>query len=236
MFQVQGYKIGCDFSGDGSTIASGSADGVIYFYDFLSAKPAMKMTVSREPLVSVSWHPVLPSVVACGSYDGSIHSTAVRILCQAIFTARKRSFAKVMFLQASVCPQGEVVSQNVLQVVSQHALQQVSGGGGIPACLAGFLAHIQGEVYGDLAGGRSPGPQPRGKLRGIWSRPTPMGEVEGDLAGGACSGGNPPPPSVMATAAGGTHPTGMHAYCKSVFTQISLLYGLFIKDMRILLI
>ena len=70
--------------------------------------------------------------------------------------------------------------------------------------------------------GESPGPQPRGKLRGIWSKPTPKGEVEGDLArgdacsGGACSGGvcsrgvwRPPP--VTATAVGGTHPTGMHS-------------------------
>ena len=51
---------------------------------------------------------------------------------------------------------------------------------------------------------RFPGPHPRGKLRGIWSRSTAKGEVEGDLAGGcpllgcllqenACSGGVPAP-------------------------------------------
>ena len=64
-------------------------------------------------------------------------------------------------------------------------------GGGIPAYLAGFQAHTQGEVEEDLASGGgwgSPGPHPKGKLRGIWpggiSRPTPKGEVEGDLAGG----------------------------------------------------
>ena len=106
-----------------------------------------------------------------------------------------------------------MVSQHALQVVSQHALQQVSsGGGGIPAYLAGFQAHAQGEVEGDLArgvskptpkgevewnlaGGGSPGPHPRGKLRGIWpgrvSRPTPKGEVEGDLAGGGSPGPHP---------------------------------------------
>ena len=104
--------------------------------------------------------------------------------------------------------------------------------------------------------GGSPGPYPRGKLRGIWSRPTPKGEVEGDLVqahtqggswwgsgpgphsrgnlrgiwpvGGACSrwgacsgrylllgGGVSAPggwrPPMMATAAGGKHPTGMHS-------------------------
>ena len=42
------------------------------------------------------------------------------------------------------CP-GGVLSKHALQVVSQHALQQVSGGKcGIPACLAGFQAHTQG--------------------------------------------------------------------------------------------
>ena len=73
---------------------------------------------------------------------------------------------------------------------------------------------------GEVEGGSGPGPHPRGKLAGIWSRPTPKGklrgiwsrpipkgEVEGDLARGC---GDPP---VTATAAGGTHPTGMHSCC-----------------------
>ena len=72
-------------------------------------------------------------------------------------------------------------------MISQHALQQVSGGGGV-----GFQAHNQ--VL---------------ELRGIWpegslqaqtqgvSRPTPVGSIP------ACTEADPPPP-----AAGGTHPTG----------------------------
>ena len=40
-----------------------------------------------------------------------------------------------------------------------------------------------------------------GKLRGIWSRPTPKGKLRGNWL--------PPPPT--ATAAGSTHPTGMHS-------------------------
>ena len=58
------------------------------------------------------------------------------------------------------------------------------------------------------------------------SRPTPKGEVKGSgrggspcphPGGGACCGGSAPdgcgdtPPLVMAAAAGGTHPTGMHS-------------------------
>ena len=94
-------------------------------------------------------------------------------------------------------------------VVSQHALQ-VS------------RSTPRGEVEGDLAGGVSR-PTAKGRLRGIWpggvSRPTPKGEVEGDLARGGLQahtrGGlsqhalRQTPPT--ATAAGGTHPTGMHS-------------------------
>ena len=109
-----------------------------------------------------------------------------------VVTARKRSCGKVMFLQVSVILFTEgVLSQHALQVVSQHALQQVSGGGGIPACLVGFQAHTQGGSLGDLARGRgSPGPHPRGKLRGIWSRPTAKGEIEGDLVQAHTQGGS----------------------------------------------
>ena len=57
----------------------------------------------------------------------------------------------------------------------------LSGRGLVPACLAAFQAHTQGGSLGGSGRGGSPGPHPRGKLRGVWSRPTPKGEVEGDL-------------------------------------------------------
>ena len=95
----------------------------------------------------------------------------------------------------------------------------LSGRGLVPACLAAFQAHTQGgslggsgqggpqaHIQGGSWGGSGPGPHPRGKLRGIWSRPTPKGEVEGDLVQA-----QPPPFPVTATAAAGTHPTGMHS-------------------------
>ena len=59
-------------------------------------------------------------------------------------------------------------------------------------------AHTQG---GNL-GGSDPGPHPRGKFRGIRSRPTPKGEIQGD---------EDQTPPTTTTAAGGTHPTGMHS-------------------------
>ena len=115
-----------------------------------------------------------------------------------------------------------MLSQHALQVVSQHALQQVLGRGV-------SRPTPKGEVEGDLVQVHSQGV----KLMGIWSRPTAKGEVEGDLAGvggGACSrgvpglgdawsqGGVPGPGGVpggdpqRATAVGGTHPTGMHSF------------------------
>ena len=55
-------------------------------------------------------------------------------------------------------------------------------GGGIPACLAGFQVHTQGG-----------------------------GSLGGSGRGVLCSGGGGGDPSVMATAGGGTHPTGLHS-------------------------
>ena len=85
-----------------------------------------------------------------------------------------------------------------------------------------------------------PGPHPRGKLRGIRSRPTPKGEIEGDQIQAHTQGGNwggirsrpapkgeiegdliqapsHPPPKKQTLAYGqwaaGTHLTGMHSCC-----------------------
>ena len=133
-------------------------------------------------------------------------------------------FAKVMFLHLSVSHSVHrgVVSEHALQVLSQHALQQVSGGW-YPSMPCRF-----------------PGPHPRGKLREITqgvSRPTP---------GGVCSRGVPAVgrgvwrPPVTATAGGGTHPTGMHS-CFQLFlfgwhvggwhpTRMLSCYGLFTRS------
>ena len=82
-------------------------------------------------------------------------------------------------------------------------------GGGIPACIAGDIPAClaAGGVLSQHAlqeGCLLPG--------GAWSRGAALGGVPG--LGGACSQGvcswwRPPPRT--ATAAGGTHPTGMHS-------------------------
>ena len=80
-------------------------------------------------------------------------------------------------------------------------------------------------------------------MREIWSRPTPKGKIEGDLVqahnqGGSLGGSGPgphgtqgevegelasTPPPPTATAAGGTHPTGMHScyFPRLVFLLLS---------------
>ena len=70
-----------------------------------------------------------------------------------------------MFIQVCVCPQG-MLSQHALQVVSQHALQQVWGGVSQHA-LQVSRPTPNGKLRGSGQGG-FPGPHPRGKLRGIW--------------------------------------------------------------------
>ena len=111
-----------------------------------------------------------------------------------VITARKRSLRRLCFyrcvsVHGGVCypsmhcrwyPSMPCSRSLMGGVVSQHALQ-VS------------RPTPKEEVEGDLAGG-SPGPHPRGKLRGIWSRPTAKGDLvqahtQGESWGGSGWGG-----------------------------------------------
>ena len=129
-------------------------------------------------------------------------------------------FVKVIFLHVSVILSTgtSAISACVAGSIPACLAAGLWGGGGVPACLAGFQAHTQGESLGGSDwgspgpyprgswGGSGPGPQPRGKFRGIWSRSIPKGEVEGDLAGGyllgecLLPGGRIWRPTMMATA------------------------------------
>ena len=135
---------------------------------------------------------------------------------------QQRNWGKVIFSQVSVIlftGEGGVVSQHVLQVVSQHAFQQVFRG-----WYLSMPCRFPGPHPGGSLGGSGQGvsrPTPKWKLRGIW----PGGLLLGGLLsvgwgawsqGGLLPGGMPGPggvwsPPRMATAAGGTHPTGMHS-------------------------
>ena len=69
-----------------------------------------------------------------------------------------------------------------------------------------------------MGGGGSPGPQPRGKLRGSGPGPQPRGKLRGIWPGGVVVWR---PSPVTATAAGGTHTTGLHS-CIFYFTTTQL--------------
>ena len=86
--------------------------------------------------------------------------------------------------------------------------EEVEGSGG-----GDLQAHTQGGIQAHTGGG-SPGPHP-GR---VGLQATPGGEVSRPTPGGGSVSFhariNPPP---MATAAGGTHPTGMHS-CRDSFS------------------
>ena len=87
--------------------------------------------------------------------------------------------------------------------------------GGIPACLA---AGVQGEWYPSMPC-RFPGPHPRGKLRGIWSRPTPKGP------GGVCSGGGCLHQGVPARGGGGDPPWQLLLRAVRILLECILVLG-----------
>ena len=60
---MSGYHIGCDFSPDGSIIASGSADGQIYFYDHHTSHMVRTLQAHSMPCMDVAFHPTLPNCV-----------------------------------------------------------------------------------------------------------------------------------------------------------------------------
>ena len=92
-----------------------------------------------------------------------------------------------LFLQVCLSTGGCAIPACIAGGIPACLAAGLHGGCVVPACLAGFQAHTQGGSLGGSGQregvGGSPGPHPRGKLRGIWSSPTPKGEVEGDLVG-----------------------------------------------------
>ena len=125
--------------------------------------------------------------------------TAGFVAC--IVTGRNEVVAKVIFLHLSVI--------------------LFTGGGGLAQCILGYPPcqgdtpckgdppaketpsppgpHPRGKLRGirsrptpkgETEGGSDPGPHPRGKLRGIRSRPTPKGKIEGDQIQAHAKGGN----------------------------------------------
>lgn len=72
VFQVEGYAIQCELSPDGTMLASGSSTGYMHFYDFQSAQNSLRLQAHQQACVCVSFHPVLPAVVATCDWGGEI--------------------------------------------------------------------------------------------------------------------------------------------------------------------
>ena len=170
-----GYEIQFDSVGYQFTVlmvcVNSTVNPFIYLVQYKEYQEALKTLACKKRSSSNNWIK---------------HTLQIRI-----FTARNEAGARLCFYTCLwFCSQEEgVLSQHVLQVVSQHALQvsrptprgEVEGSG-----WGGLQAHTPG-VSRPIPRG-SPGPHPGGCIP-------------------ACTEADPP----MATAVGSTHPTGMHA-------------------------
>ncbi|KAK3609688.1 hypothetical protein CHS0354_017541 [Potamilus streckersoni] len=70
--KVQGYSIGFDVSSDGSHIFSGSSDGKLYCFNSQTGKLIRTLQTDFDVCMDVASHPLLPSVIACCSWNGLV--------------------------------------------------------------------------------------------------------------------------------------------------------------------
>ncbi|TNN36302.1 WD repeat-containing protein 25 [Liparis tanakae] len=70
--QVEGYAVQCEFSPDGSILASGSSSGSAHFYDFHSARLLHTLLAHSRPCLGVAQHHLLPATAATCDWAGEI--------------------------------------------------------------------------------------------------------------------------------------------------------------------
>ncbi|XP_049595520.1 WD repeat-containing protein 25 isoform X1 [Syngnathus scovelli] len=70
--KVEGYAVQCEFSQDGTILASGSSTGSAHFYDFHNARPLRSLRAHSQPCLCVCQHPVLPATAATCDWAGEI--------------------------------------------------------------------------------------------------------------------------------------------------------------------
>eukprot|EP01127_Copromyxa_protea_P012984 TRINITY_DN3436_c0_g3_i1.p1 TRINITY_DN3436_c0_g3~~TRINITY_DN3436_c0_g3_i1.p1 ORF type:complete len:122 (+),score=23.74 TRINITY_DN3436_c0_g3_i1:149-514(+) len=70
--RVAGFNLGLDISPDGSLLASGSSDGMIYYWNWNSGYVLKSVKGHGKATMDVKFHPVLPSTVASCSWAGDI--------------------------------------------------------------------------------------------------------------------------------------------------------------------
>ncbi|XP_047467673.1 WD repeat-containing protein 25 [Mugil cephalus] len=70
--KVEGYAVHCDFSRDGTILASGSSTGSAHFYDYHNTRMLHTLRAHSQPCLCVSQHPVLPTTAATCDWAGEI--------------------------------------------------------------------------------------------------------------------------------------------------------------------
>ncbi|XP_033967568.1 WD repeat-containing protein 25 [Pseudochaenichthys georgianus] len=70
--KVEGYAVQCEFSLDGSILASGSSTGSAHFYDYHNAHMLHTLRAHSQPCLCVAQHPVLPATAATCDWAGEI--------------------------------------------------------------------------------------------------------------------------------------------------------------------
>ena len=69
---VDGYNVQFDISPEGTTVASGSSNGNVYFYNYHTSRIIKTRHIGSSPVLGVEWNPFTSSTIACSSWDGSI--------------------------------------------------------------------------------------------------------------------------------------------------------------------
>ncbi|MCI4382917.1 hypothetical protein PGIGA_G00020310 [Pangasianodon gigas] len=70
--KVEGYAVQCEWSSDGTVLATGSSTGSVHFYEFQSARSLLTLHAHQQACVCVSYHPVIPGMVATCDWGGEI--------------------------------------------------------------------------------------------------------------------------------------------------------------------
>ncbi|XP_060118998.1 WD repeat-containing protein 25 [Heteronotia binoei] len=70
--KVEGFAVGCEFSPDGTLLATGSSEGKVFFYSYSTARIVRTLSAHGSACVNATFHPVIPSLLATCGWDGEI--------------------------------------------------------------------------------------------------------------------------------------------------------------------
>lgn len=70
--KVEGYAVQCEFSLDGTILASGSSSGSAHFYDYRGARVLHTLLAHSQPCLGVAQHHILPATAATCDWAGEI--------------------------------------------------------------------------------------------------------------------------------------------------------------------